>query len=473
MLKLKYFLLAFALLGAISSCDVDPPLPDITASFETDVLGFEGTETDVTVVLSRASDVDVVLDVALAPVNVTYGQQFTTDPAAVDNKVELTIPAGSTEGNITVMKTENTFLNGDESIVFTLETPTAPVLPGEETTLTLSFVAITSTGSNLTLAGKTDVSPYANAVYVDLSANKGTPVDRKSWNIAFLSGSDFKVILNPGYQTTAAPLAKTDITAVTIDDAELVPNLAHDAIVTQPEAETLADHWTGDLAKTTFATVSATESENKVYLLSFEGSKAKDTWFKVKVTRNGDNYRVQYARIGETTINTLDVPKNPAYNATFVSLETKSIVPVEPEKGNWDIEWAYSTTNSGFNTPYWAQDFILLNYLGGAEALEVVSTTGVDAAANIALATAAYTSFAEADLAGKTFVKSRDAIGTKWRLAGGPGVTNPGIRKDRFYVVKDPRGNYYKLKFISYGVPTGDGERGRPVIEYALVKSAS
>ena len=102
-----------------------------------------------------------------------------------------------------------------------------------------------------------------------------------------------------------------------------------------------------------------------------------------------------------------------------------------------------------------------------------MSTGGVDAAANIALATAAYTSFAEADLTGKTFVKTRDAIGTKWRAAAAPGVTNPGVKRDRFYVVKDPRGNYYKLKFVSYGVPAGDGERGKPVIEYKLVKKAS
>jgi hypothetical protein len=39
-------------------------------------------------------------------------------------------------------------------------------------------------------------------------------------------------------------------------------------------------------------------------------------------------------------------------------------------------------------------------------------------------------------------------------------------------VVKDPAGNYYKLKFISMGLNDG-GSRGYPVVEYKLVKAAS
>ena len=43
------------------------------------------------------------------------------------------------------------------------------------------FVVVSrSDGSTLTLEGKTVVSPYANIVYVDLSADKQTTVDRKT-----------------------------------------------------------------------------------------------------------------------------------------------------------------------------------------------------------------------------------------------------------------------------------------------------
>lgn len=106
-------------------------------------------------------------------------------------------------------------------------------------------------------------------------------------------------------------------------------------------------------------------------------------------------------------------------------------------------------------TPYWFQDFILLNYAAGAEAAEVLEST------------ITYANYAETNIAATTFLKTRDAIGSKWRVTSGATV---GIRKDRFYVVKDPLGNIYKLKFVSMGLASDGGERGRPVIEYKLVK---
>ncbi|MEZ4901677.1 MAG: HmuY family protein [Spirosomataceae bacterium] len=91
-----------------------------------------------------------------------------------------------------------------------------------------------------------------------------------------------------------------------------------------------------------------------------------------------------------------------------------------------------------YQLPYWFQDFISLNYIAGAEAAEVLTSTTT------------YEAFVEANLTGLTFLKTRDAIGSKWRSTA-PGTT-AGIRKDRFYVVKDPTGNYYKLRFVSMGL---------------------
>ncbi|MFN3381839.1 MAG: HmuY family protein [Runella zeae] len=45
------------------------------------------------------------------------------------------------------------------------------------------------------------------------------------------------------------------------------------------------------------------------------------------------------------------------------------------------------------------------------------------------------------------------------------------MKTDRFYIIKDPNGNYYKLKFISFH-PSEGGTRGRPIIDYKLVKKA-
>lgn len=439
----------------LGACKEEVALPDNLAGFTTTAQGIDGDEATVQISLSRATDVAIPISIQLIPALVTYDKEFVTEPAATNNVMTVTVPAGQSGVSFKVKKKANIFLNGDETLTLKMTSVGSPVLTGLNTELKLSFAAITSAGSTLTLEGKTAESNYTNTVYADLSANTATPVNRKSWNLGFYQGGQFRVILNPGYQTSATATAKTDITTVTLADTSSVPDLNF-----SPGGEgtaALADSWDGDLSKTVFAEVSTTEAQNKVYLVSFEGSKAKDKWYKVKVNRNGEGYKVQFAKIGETTIQTVDIPKNTDVNFSFLSLETGKTVTVEPRKVNWDIAWGYSTSNAGTvpPTPYWFQDFVLLNYTAGAEAAEVLETT------------VTYTNYAEANIAATTFVKTRDAIGSKWRVTSGASV---GIRRDRFYVVKDPLGNVYKLKFVSMGLAADGGERGRPVIEYKLVK---
>lgn len=311
-----------------------------------------------------------------------------------------------------------------------------------------------SDGSTLTLNGKTAESNYTNIVYVDFSTNKQASTDRKSFNIGLTSDGKFRVVLNPSYQTTATATSKTDITAVTLADPGTSVNLNHDIL--DPLTVSLADYWDGDITKTAFAEVSAIEAENKVYLLSYEGNKDKDKWFKLKVTRNSSGYKIQYARLNETVIKTLDVPKNSDYNQVFVSLENNKIVQAEPAKANWDISWSYSTSNSGLGSPYWIQDFVSINNLGGVTAVIVAKKD-------------AYPTFAESDIAGLTFLPLKDVIGTTWRTAPDRNGIGGAVKGDLCYIIKDSAGNYYKLKFNSY-ISGDGGERGKPVIEYKLVK---
>jgi len=317
------------------------------------------------------------------------------------------------------------------------------------------FIAPPSDGSTLTLNGKTAESNYTNIVYVDFSADKQTSVDRKSFNIGLTSDSKFRVVLNSSYQTTATATSKTDITAVTLADPGTIVELNHD--ITNPLTVSLVDYWDGDITKTAFAEVSAADVDNKVYLLSFEGNKDKDKWFKIKVTRNSTGYKIQYARLNETAIKTLDVPKSSDHNLVFVSLENNKIVQAEPVKAAWDISWSYSTYNSGLGSPYWFQDYVAINNLGNVTAAKISTTTK------------AYASFMESDIAGLTFSASRDVIGSSWRTSPSQAGVGGGVKADVFYVIKDGADNIYKLKFNSY-ISGDGGERGKPVIEYKLVK---
>lgn len=313
-----------------------------------------------------------------------------------------------------------------------------------------------SDGSSLTLEGKTETSNYTNIVFVDFSANKQTKVDRKSWNLAFTSDSKFRVVLNAAYQTTAVVTNKTALNEVTLADPGTTVDLNHD--IMDPKTVSLVDSWDGDITKTAFAEeVNITDASNKVYLLSFEGNKEKEKWFKIKVTRSGTGYKVQYARLGETVFKTLDVAKAPNYNLTFVSLENSKIVAVEPEKNNWDISWSYTTYNSGLGSPYWIQDFISLNTLNSVGAAQISTTVKT------------YAAFGEADLANVVFSSAKDVIGTKWRTSPNQAGVGGGVKTDVFYILKDSSGNIYKLKFNSY-ISGDGGERGKPVVEYKLIK---
>ena len=322
---------------------------------------------------------------------------------------------------------------------------TVPVIPPSE-------------GSQLKLEGGGGTGA-PNAVYVDFSADKQTAVPRTSWTLGFYSGADYRVILNYTASTSAVALNKTDISQVGLGDSTGISLALGQGLGTMA----MVDDIYGDLSKTVIAAVSATDADNKVYLLKPETATASDpaTWYKIRVSRNGNGYRLQFAKLGASAIQTADISKSAEYNFTFYSLESAKTVSVEPKKTAWDMQWSYGVYFAGGGTaiiPYLYSDFVYTNREAGVQAAEATTADGFN-----------YDSFALSDVNNARLVYSsqRDAVGSKWRVTSGATV---GIKTDRFYVVKDPAGNYYKLKFISAGIGQDGGQRGYPEIAYKLVK---
>ncbi|MGB4775058.1 MAG: HmuY family protein, partial [Daejeonella sp.] len=121
----------------------------------------------------------------------------------------------------------------------------------------------------------------------------------------------------------------------------------------------------------------------------------------------------------------------------------------------------YYTSNGATVIPYGFSDLVFTNYLGGAQIAEVLINDALT-----------YDNFSESNIAQVTFSTERAAIGSKWRATSGPNGALPGVKTDRFYVIKDAAGNIYKLKFTSFILQDG-GERGKPTLTYALVKKGS
>jgi hypothetical protein len=325
-----------------------------------------------------------------------------------------------------------------------------------------------SDGKEVTLDGGTGGANAENEAFMDMSTDGASTAKRASWDVGFYTGTDFRVILNnttaAGIKvTTATDLANigaADTIGLTLATSQLAPEAAHYAFF---------DAINGDISATAIPAVSATATDNKVIIINrgTGGGIAARPWIKARFTRNTTGgYTVQFGTITQTTgFYTLDVAKNSDYHFTFASFDNGGkVVTVQPKKKEWDFAWGFSVYEANFGSglvPYGFSDMIMLNYLSGVQAAEKVYASSTDA-------TTAFDKFNKDSVNASTtvFSSNRWAIGSKWRS------TQPatGARQDRFYIVKDPVGNFYKLKFISMGVGTDGGERGKPKFNYVLIK---
>ncbi len=458
-----------------SSCEEELKLPDNTVAFESDQLGFTSSETELTVLinLSREATAEGSITVGLEATGLTYATDFTTEPAATANVITLSVPAAATSASIKVKKIAGVLLDGDEKIKLTVQSVDESLVLGEKKELTLTFseIVATSGGFEVTGGGPT----YPNKVFIDLSANRQTAVSRTTWDLAFFSGEDFRVVLNSPNGMLARATTKTDMNLVTAaDTAGFKTQFSIAAIFAAinttpvptwiPEAINWMDNPTGDITKTAIASISATASENKVYIInrgSGPGTPATTLGMKkIRVIRNGNGYTLQHADISATTFSEIQITKNTATDFQYVSFATGAVT-VEPGKGKWDIAWNGFTNAFPFGTgviPYYFQDVIVTSR--GAQTAKVMITAAVT-----------YEAFTEANIAAQTFSTSQVSIGSDWRSGGGPpGTPPPSARTDRFYIIKDAVGNYYKLKFTAL---TAGGERGKPKFEFVLVKKGS
>lgn len=314
-----------------------------------------------------------------------------------------------------------------------------------------------------------------NQLYLDLSAAETKSVNRASWDLGFSSGSDFRVIINGSVKMAVKKLATSDITLSQVIDNTV--NVGFDT----PASNGYVDNPTGVLTGagaglgTAIAEISATDADNKVYLVNLGlqvstttpavGSVSVDGeargWKKVRILRSGNGYKIQYADLASATFTEKTISKDATFNFSFFSLTSGNTISVEPEKAKWDLNFTTFTNYTPYNgqdVTYGYSDFIVSNAKGGTQVYQVLTSVKT------------YEAFAKADVVEANFTVSatdQRVIGASWRNGGGP-TSLPSIRTDRFYVVKDAAGNYYKVKFLAM---TNDaGLRGNTTLEYAILK---
>lgn len=475
------FIFIFTL--ALTACEEDLLLPDNIIEFESDQLGFEADELELTINInfSRETSEEGSISLSYETTGIEYGTEFTTAPASAGGALTIDVPKDATSVSFKVIKSAGLLLDGDETVKFTLTSSLQSLVVGDKGSLTLSFGEILASSGSMIIEGGGE--EYPNKVFIDLSAKRQTSIERTSWDFGFSSGSDFRVILNSSNGMMAKAIDATDLNAVTADDtvgfgAQLSLDAVFAAITSEtppswvPEAITWIDDPTGDLNGTAIAAVSATVDENKVYIVnrgSGPGSPPTELgWKKIRVIRNGTGYTLQHADISATTFSEIQITKDTKYAFQYVSL-TNGVVNVEPAKDKWDIAWTAFTNSTNFGSgpvPYYFQDMILQN-VSGVETAEVLIKADIEETPEDESVT--YAGFTAADLAGITFGTSQVNIGSKWRSGGGPGG-GPSLRTDRFFLIKDADENVYKLKFTAL---LQSGERGRPGFDYEMIASGN
>lgn len=460
--SISVFGIILSLLVLVTGCRKrDAELADNLVVFETATQGINAAETAITVrlKLSRSTDRDIPVVVTLAEQGVVYGTDYTTNPVVAAGKLTLTIPSGNNETSFTVTKSSGVLFDGDERIVFDLYSSGAPVFIGATKQFTLSFAELVATSSSLTVNGGGVL--YPNKVFIDLSANRQTPINRNNWDLGFYTGADdFRVILNSSSAMMAKQINKNDLTQVTnADTIGFSSEVAFNQFAPTTTSLPYIDYPNGDLARTAIMATSVNTVDNKVYIVNrglAPGSPAVARgWKKIRILRNANGgYTLQHADIAASSFQEINIPKDESYFFKYVSFEN-GVVAIEPEKKKWDLAWTYFSNVTNFGAgevPYLFQDIIIQNR--NVQAVRVMT------------AAKAFSDFSEADLAGLTFSSLQATIGSDWRSGGGPS-TSPAVRSDRYYIIKDGDNNYYKVRFTAL---TQNGERGYPAFESVLVK---
>jgi len=429
--------------------------------FETAAQGITAAETSITVRLKLAihSTQEIPVTIDLAETGVQYGVDYSTSPAAVNGKIQLTVPSGSNEASFIVNKSNAVLFDGDEQLVFDINNAAAPVLIGVTRRFKLDFGEIVAANASLTINGGGTL--YPNKVFVDLSANRQTVVNRNAWDLGFYTAAgEYRVILNSSAAMMAKQISKNDLNTVTAaDTVGFSTDVAFNQFAPITGSLPYIDYPSGDMNRTAIAAVSAIAEDNKVYIVNrglAPGSPAASRgWKKIRILRNASGgYTLQQADISASSFTTIDIAKDDQFFFRYLSFES-GIVNVEPTKKKWDLAWTYFSNVTNFGSgevPYLFQDILLINR--NVQIARVMNTAK------------SFADFTEADIASQTFLSTQNAFAADWRSGGGP-TTSPAVRSDRYYIIKDGDNNYYKLRFTAL---TQNGERGYPAFESVLVK---
>lgn len=448
----------------LASCSKDPVFveePFVVAFKETSskLLDIENQK-NIELLYSEAATEESVVRITITTENALYGRDFVTIPEATNNELSLPIAVNEIENSFQIVELNNAFTDVMK-IIFTINDI-------EIINSNIQGNTKHELSDNAYLGGT--FSPNVggpnqpNQVYIDLSSNKETSVKRDTWDLGFYGGDNFRVAINGSLYMAASPLTTTDINS--INSSSVTALQAEVAVGTfNPNNESFIDAPNGDILKTAIDEISEDNSQNPVYLVNL-GVEIGTTqpilgsvaiagdvrgWKKIRILRENNGYKLQYANLDDTTYNEISIPKDADFNFTFFSFDTDKTVSVEPQKSQWDLCFTVFTNILEGAGSYGFSDFVVQNRKGGVTSYQLIDS-------NIS-----YEDFTLSDTNESLFQESQIVIGSNWR-----DVFNGTANSNAIYILKDANSNYYKIRFLD--LVNESGERGYPRFEYTLLQ---
>ena len=436
----------------------------VAVAFANQSINLSTSQSEVIIAFSTPTTAAGTITLNVVPTNLVYGTDFTTAPEVVNNTITVPFLANATTAKITFNKLVDAIEGQVKNLKITIG---AVSLANVQLPVTTNFTQLNFNEKPMltnTMVVTNGGNTFPKQVYIDLSSGISTGVARTSWDLGFDSGADFRVVLNSAVNNFAVKqLATNNIDEVQAEDAKVTTGNF------DPTGVAYIDNPSGNLNKTAIAEVATADADNKVYLVNLGQEVATEPvsgtgaslagaargWKKIRILKSGNDYKLQYADINATTHSEITIAKNAAYNFSFFSFVTKTVVLAEPIKEKWDINIApfmnLTPNGSGVDVSYYFSDVAITNTKAGTRAYEVLSSSFT------------YNDFALSNVVADNFeldaAKDKRAIGSKWRS-----TFSVTVKSDRFYVIKDPAGNLYKLKFTS--MLSTASERGTITFDY-------
>ncbi|ASK32546.1 hypothetical protein CEY12_21740 [Chryseobacterium sp. T16E-39] len=322
----------------------------------------------------------------------------------------------------------------------------------------------------------------SDQVWIDLSDSKKLTTNKRTdWDIAFYTGDDYRVILNGSLAMAVAKIPNaTNINAVKESDVANLKGIVQVGTF-NPANMQYVDNPNGNFLTQSSGidAIKENDADNPIYLVNLGRNLADPNsniaagsvslssdprgWKKIQILRAPNGYKIRYADLNDLNYQEYIITKDTEYNFNFFNLKTGTPANIQPKKKNWDL--AFTTFTNEVVDPatglsagsYFYADFIITNITSGVSAYQVTVTGSLDQA---------YNSFKLSNVDPTKLVSNdQRAIGDKWRTTTGTSdVAGAFVYADRFFVLKDAEGFYFKLRFNKMKDPQGN--RGHASFEF-------